>query len=167
MKCMSFQYILIIMVMFFYCCNCLLKTSTENEILYSENIDMMDIDADADNDIDLDENKNEEATKKINNFKSFRFKEKNDDENNQDEKKTAAAKKDKLEKFITNAQSKMISQRTYQSSPPEGIIDQFNKGKFVKPGDDLFLGFLKYISSSATKVQQRYAKEKKDFANLK
>ena len=34
-------------------------------------------------------------------------------------------------------------------------------------GDDLFLGFLKYISSSATKVQQRYAKEKKDFANLK
>lgn len=171
-KCMSTQYILMIGIFILLSCNCISENSIfKRDFIKFENIDRIDldanVDADADNEIDLQESKSDNEVKKVNNFKSFRFKEKNDDENNDNSKKSIAAAKDKLKKFVDNVQSKMISQRTYQSSPPEGIIDQFNKEKFVKPGNDLFLGFLKYISSSATKVQQRYAKEKKDFANLK
>jgi len=61
----------------------------------------------------------------------------------------------KKTKFLENMINKLQGAKHYRSSQTEGYIQKFSKKKYVQPGQDLFLGFLKYMSSTAFDIQQK------------
>jgi hypothetical protein len=69
---------------------------------------------------------------------------------------------DKLGQFKENVKHFLQSKKTFTVGPTEGTIEKFNKRKYVEPGEDLFLGFLKYMSNTAEQVQQKIEKDKRN-----
>lgn len=69
---------------------------------------------------------------------------------------------DKLGQFRENVKTYLQSKKTFTVGSTEGSIEKFNKRKYVEPGEDLFLGFLKYMSNTAEQVQQKIEKDKRN-----
>ena len=75
--------------------------------------------------------------------------------------------KEKEEIFKANVMGNLQSTKTYFSSGPEGFIEKFQKTKYVKSGQDTFLGFLKYMSNTAKSVAKKYERESKEKAGIR
>lgn len=69
--------------------------------------------------------------------------------------------KEKMDSFKQNIMSSLQTTKTFKASPIEGYMTKFQKRKFVKPGQDLFLGFLKYMSNTADNIMQKKINDKR------
>jgi len=108
-------------------------------------------------------------------FKSKEMQEDDDDDFNMNTKKpkytpynkvsnkdySSSGFRDKMNSFKENMAMNLQSQKTYKSSPIEGYLEKFKKRRYVKPGQDLFLGFLKYMSSTAENIMQKKVNDKR------
>lgn len=73
----------------------------------------------------------------------------------------------KLEEFKQNVQNYLQANKTFRTGSQEGYIEKFHKIKYVQPGQDIFLGFLKYMSNTAQNIQQKVMKDKSNTDPLK
>lgn len=69
---------------------------------------------------------------------------------------------DKKKQFQENLMTYLQSGRKVNVGAPEGFISKFERRKFVEPGQDIFLGFMKYLSNTAETIHEKKANDKRN-----